>query len=395
MRGEIVIVGGGIMGCSTAYWISQLAPHQHITIMEMDGIASSSSGKAGGFLARGWHGGGTMQQLHEVGFDLIEEFATKHKLPSYRKVPMYSLSHRGSACKDLPWLDNAEVTYSLDDPATAQITPKELTEAFLKHAGPNVTTRIGVKVTGVEMSDTDNKVVKGVTIVDLKSNTTMKVDCEALIVCTGAWAGLTSSWFPREQLTVPRINMGGIKSSSLVYHADPPQDDARRKEVNDKLLQHPAVLFCEDDRNGCHLEVYPRPNGDVYLCGLGGSPQLSADQIENMLPRDVLPNENRVELAHQGFMKMTSQDASKGRLPDFKTACLRPIMPDGLPVMGPLMNSSGEELKNVFVNAGHNCWGILWSGVSGKVIAELVVEGEGKCMCLKPFHPKRLLNKNR
>jgi len=394
---DIVIVGGGIMGCSTAYWISQLAPNETITIVEMEGIASSSSGKAGGFLARGWHGGGTMRQLHEVGFDLIEEFAQKYKLSSYRKLPMFSLRHQGNShCTELPWLDSQRVTYSLDDPSTAQVTPKELTESFLKHAGPNVKTKIGFKVISVQMSEYE-EAINSVTLVDLKSGISESMPCKALIICTGAWSSVISSWFPPG--SIPCINMEGIKSSSFVYEHDLTCDDHERKELVQRLSNNPGVLFCEDDINGCHLEVYPRPNGDIYICGLGGSPQLSAAEIVDLLPRDVAPNKSRVELAHQCFMKMTSQTLDEGDArrdyPNHVTACLRPIMHDGLPVMGPLVNMEGEELKNVYLNAGHNCWGILWSAASGKVIAELVVEGKGKCISLKPFLPRRLVRRSK
>ena len=72
-------------------------------------IAQSASGKAGGFLARGWHGGGPTRELHEVGFDLLREFCSgtssqtvtidgeaKYKtarVPSYRQIDMYSVEH--------------------------------------------------------------------------------------------------------------------------------------------------------------------------------------------------------------------------------------------------------------------------------------------------------------
>ncbi len=84
--------------------------------------------------------------------------------------------------------------------------------------------------------------------------------------------------------------MGGIKSSSVVYTGC---------DVVEKSGQ-PAVLFCEDDPQfDCHLEVYPRPatpadpkadkntqpaaaagmDAQVYLCGLGGSPELGDTEL--------------------------------------------------------------------------------------------------------------------
>ena len=52
---DIVIVGGGIIGCASAYYLSR-RPHAYrsLTIIERHEIAGCASGKAGGFLARDW-----------------------------------------------------------------------------------------------------------------------------------------------------------------------------------------------------------------------------------------------------------------------------------------------------------------------------------------------------
>jgi hypothetical protein len=43
------------------------------------------------------------------------------------------------------------------------------------------------------------------------------------------------------------------------------------KQCPDIILQEPYALFCDEDDNGCHLEVFPRNNGEIYVCGCGGS----------------------------------------------------------------------------------------------------------------------------
>lgn len=47
---KIVIIGGGMMGSSTAYHLTQLGVP--CTVIERTSIACAASGKAGGFLAR-------------------------------------------------------------------------------------------------------------------------------------------------------------------------------------------------------------------------------------------------------------------------------------------------------------------------------------------------------
>lgn len=41
----------------------------------------------------------------------------------------------------------------------------------------------------------------------------------------------------------------------------------------------PLSSFCEDDEIGCLLELYPRADGSVYVCGCGGSNSVSCDRL--------------------------------------------------------------------------------------------------------------------
>ena len=53
MESKIVIVGGGIIGCSTAYYLTKLG-HRNVTLIEAVEVAHAASGRAGGFLALDW-----------------------------------------------------------------------------------------------------------------------------------------------------------------------------------------------------------------------------------------------------------------------------------------------------------------------------------------------------
>ena len=55
---NVVDCGGGIIGCCTAYYLSQKENVASITIIERYKIAGCASGKAGGFLAYDWCDGG-------------------------------------------------------------------------------------------------------------------------------------------------------------------------------------------------------------------------------------------------------------------------------------------------------------------------------------------------
>jgi len=59
---NIVVIGGGIVGTSTAYFLAISAarsPETRITLVEGTRIAAAASGYSGGFLAKDWHGAAT------------------------------------------------------------------------------------------------------------------------------------------------------------------------------------------------------------------------------------------------------------------------------------------------------------------------------------------------
>jgi glycine/D-amino acid oxidase-like deaminating enzyme len=66
---------------------------------------------------------------------------------------------------------------------------------------------------------------------------------------------------------------------------------------------------------------------------------------------------------------------------------MRPCPSDGLPVMGKLFPTS-----EIYVNYGHNCWGILWAPISGYSLAELMDSGTCNSIDMTPFHPNRFMN---
>ncbi|TLD19720.1 hypothetical protein PspLS_09492 [Pyricularia sp. CBS 133598] len=87
---HIVIIGGGVIGCTTAYFLTRhekYDPAIHkITIIEAAGIASSASGKAGGLLGL-W--ANRAVETVPLSFKLHEELANEHdgeKRWGYRKL---------------------------------------------------------------------------------------------------------------------------------------------------------------------------------------------------------------------------------------------------------------------------------------------------------------------
>jgi len=99
------------------------------------------------------------------------------------------------------------------------------------------------------------------------------------------------------------------------------------------------------------VEVYPRPDGTIYLCGIGGSDYVQKEELKRGAFRDeCLANDSRVEAAKASFQSMSSMYKKVGEL-ERTQACMRPCPPDAMPYMGP-----AHGFEGAFINAGHNCW---------------------------------------
>ena len=63
------------------------------------------------------------------------------------------------------------------------------------------------------------------------------------------------------------------------------------------------------------MEVYPRPDGTIYICGIGGSDYVStADLKGGAFLEDCQAKEQRVEAAKSSFEQMSSLHRISGEL---------------------------------------------------------------------------------
>lgn len=248
------------------------------------------------------------------------------------------------------------------DMGTAQVSPKEYTTAVMNAAVENGATLVIGRVEGLTVDDPTEggeRRVRAV-IVDGKP-----VPADDVVIAMGPWSVYAADWLG---LQVP---MEGIWSTSVVYAHD----------GIERIAQDPYALFCAEDRNGCRLEVYPRPNGEVYLCGIGGSKHISPQQLKALAPEDVVADPRRVEAAHKSFANLTS---AADQRPTVAQACMRPVLRDALPMMGQVPGTA-----NGYIACGHNCWGILWAPATGLAMAQLLADGRCDAMDLRPFAPGR------
>ena len=87
---RVCIVGGGVIGVTTAYYLAKRGVPS--TIVDRVGLCPAASGKAGGFLALDWNDGSPVGPLARCSFALHQELADT--LP-----PTHSLGYRRLTCQ--------------------------------------------------------------------------------------------------------------------------------------------------------------------------------------------------------------------------------------------------------------------------------------------------------
>src|SRR6266446_7051597 len=122
---RIVICGGGAIGVAIAYFLSRRGARP--IVIERHAVAGSASGKSGGFLARDWCRGSSLDRLARRSFDLHAGLARELGNPwGYRRLETYAGhavendSARGPGPR--PWLSGrVELTGLLGSPQTTAL----------------------------------------------------------------------------------------------------------------------------------------------------------------------------------------------------------------------------------------------------------------------------------
>jgi len=141
-----------------------------------------------------------------------------------------------------------------------------------------------------------------------------------------------------------------------------------------------AIFIDYQTKSGADLspEIYPRPNGEVYMCGLSENVEIPEDP-STVLPRDGIC-EKLFKMANNISSKLGESELDK------KQACFLPLSGDNLPMIGKL-----PGIEGAYVCAGHTCWGILNSPASAASLVELIVDGNSSTVDLTPFDPSRFV----
>ena len=378
---EIVIIGGGIIGCTTAYYLSRhpsiSSISTKISLIEASdhGPAQGASGKAGGLVAR-W---AYPKEIVDVSFDEHVKLAAEHNGKDrwgWRYVSCGSWEGRGEVVlpeqvggtkslektlglpggqkpirsrktrnandlpEDLLWVKKGLTdSYAplAKEGSTAQVHPYLFTTSMFELAKANGVKYIKGKVTSILCT---GDVVTGVEYTNQEKETE-RISATHIILAAGAWSRTLINDLP---IIATRAHSITICPKEGVTIA-------------------PYVLFTEivNLRTSTHSspEIYARPDNEVYACGPGD------DQPLPSTVDDVIVDHLSCDLIYSDVSSI-SQELREGTVKK-RQACYLPTVSSG---GGPIIGEATQIAQGLFIGTGHSCWVRLASSPSAHPLVE-------------------------
>ncbi|KAM5342355.1 hypothetical protein ACJ41O_013321 [Fusarium nematophilum] len=418
---NIVVVGGGIIGCTTAYYLTRhpkFNPALHtITLLEAaPSIASGASGKAGGLLAL-WaypvclvplsyrlhaelaaeHGGARRWGYRKLGCGSFDAVVSRDRIEAlqqknqgghedgkeWEKLPKQNgaakeLLEAGSLPADLDWVDRGIIDNwaEMGQPGateTAQVHPLHFTTAIAELAQQSgVEVLTSTKVTRVKSSKAGG--VEAVEYLDRGTGEERTIGgVTDVVVAAGPWTSKV----------LPRAKIEGLRAHSVVYDAEvsPYAIFTDIELPPDFVPEHRAKMGQKRRHKGrVDPEIYARPFGEAYACGEPDTnvplPE-TADQVEY----DEAQCDDIIS-----YISTISPVLAAAPI-KAKQACYLPRHIRFGQESGPLLGRT--SVPGLFVAAGHTCWGIQNGPGTGKLMAEFVFDGAAKSAGVEKLDPRK------
>lgn len=362
---RVVVVGGGIVGCSVAYHLGRMG-WTDVLLLERHRLTAGSTWHAAGLVGQLRTSAGITQLLgYSVGlYDRLEAetglatgwrrcgglrlACTPDRWTEVRRQATTATSfglemHLLTPCeaRDLwPLMTVDDVLGAAFLPADGQASPSDITQALARGArAAGVSLREGVDVTGVRVEAGRVRAV----VTDAG-----EIACERLVLCAGLWsralgrlAGTNIPLVPVRHQYVVTEPIAGV-APGLPTLRDP-----------DRLT------YYKEEVGGLAMGGY---EPDPIPWGTGGAPDRSPfalldedwDHFEPLM-RQALARVPALERA--GVRRMINGPES--------------FTPDGNFILG-----EAPEVRNLFVGCGFNAFGIAAAGGAGMALAEWVARGE-------------------
>ena len=362
---QVVIVGGGIAGCSTAYhlaklgctdivlleqgrltcgttWhaaglVGQMRPNRNMTRMSKYGIELYATLEAETGLATGWKQCGSVNVAASP--ERAQMFKRQRAMAASFGVECHEISPAQAADR-FPGLRTDDLRAALWFPHDGKVNPADLCMSLAKGArNRGVKIREGVEVTGV--------IVERGRAVGV-STREGEVRCETVVNCAGQWA----------------------------------RQFGRLAGVNVPLFSAEHFYIVTDRIDGIHpmVPVMRDPDGLIYYKEEVGGLVMGGFELEAKPWKvDPIPATFQFQLLDEDWdqFEILMRNAIH-RTPCLETAQVKMLLngPESFTPDGNFILGEAPELGNYFVCAGFNSSGIANSGGAGRLIAEWIVGGE-------------------
>ena len=362
---KIVIIGGGIVGCSVAYHLGKMGLTD-VLLLERGKLTSGSTWHAAGLvgqlrtsanitqllgysvalydkleqetgLATGWkRNGGLRLACNSERWTEVKRQATT---ATSFGLEMHLLT-ASEAQKLWPLMQVDDVVGAAFLPTDGQASPSDITMSLAKGARA-----AGIKIAeGVSVTAIDTKNGRVTAVATSKGH----VGCEKLVICAGQWS--------RDLARMAGVNVPLVS----VQHQYLVTEKIDGVTPNLPTLRDPDRLtYWKEEVGGLIMGGY-EPNPKPWA--IDGMPQNFEFQL---LENDLAHFEPLLELA-------------AGRVPAMQSAGIKQFLngaesftPDGNFILG-----EAPEVLGIFVGAGFNAFGIASGGGAGMALAEWVAKGE-------------------
>ncbi|RYP49222.1 hypothetical protein DL769_011104 [Monosporascus sp. CRB-8-3] len=397
-----VILGAGIIGVSTAYYLSKHQPGSTIHLIEPSPeLFASASGYAGGFMAKDWFSSANAE-LGALSFEEHRKLADKDGgAEKWGYAPSTSISFtpskikkrvdawccdgasRAEAASGEPfsgvspsWLRRVEgdaVEVTSEEGTTAQVDPLRLCQHLLRKClDAGVHLHHPARAISVQTDMRDE--LASVRIADARSGTETDVPCGRVLVAAGAWSPQAfAALFPAAPPALPITSIAG---HSLVVRSP-------RWTGNNHLQEGCHAVFLTSGP-GYSPEIFSRADGNIYVAGLNSAaeplPPLPTDARRGIRKSDIVllrAAAREVFGAHEDG----DDDHADDRIGVLREGlCFRPVTAGGTPILGripdrclgPAVKTRPGAEGGVFLASDHGPWGISQSLGTGKVMAEMM-----------------------
>ena len=362
---KAVIIGGGIIGCSTAYHLARLGWTDTI-LLERNKLTSGTTFHAAGLvgqlrsnanitqllgysvdlynrieqetgLGTGWkmNGGLRLACTEERWTEVKRQATTAHSFG----LEMNLLTPK-EAQELWPLMDVSDVIGAAFLPTDGQANPSDITQALAK----------GARMAGAKLFEdtavTDIEIEDGV--IRAVITDAGRIECEKVICCAGQW---TRAFARRFGVNVPLVSM------EHQYMVTEPFDGV---PANLPTLRDP-------DR----LTYYKEEVGGLVMGGYEPNPiPWAVDGIPDGFHYSLLDSN------YEHFEQL--MELSLGRVPALESAGIKTLTngPESFTPDGNFIIGEAPEQRNFFVGAGFNAFGIAAGGGAGMALAEWVHKGE-------------------